>query len=472
MNIICEVYQVMLIKKIFLYSWVGLGCLFGATSGDGAPPKIPPRLFEEMQQIYSQIEESSDPADNFIKRVLQTFLALHPKGLFLENVELIKLFRQSLKMPIENGHEFNNLSKIIKVLRYVHKSSNICLTRLKGIDEKNRSDQQNELLEQIELLEDTIFSTFSFCNFEKCINNASCLDEGAVVEFASKPFGWRGVNALNGLDQAVRSVIHSLVGRIFAIESTIGAFGETHNIVWTGSGMVLPKEAGVGEVLHYDEIVTCRHVMSSHDPHQHLSFYFVRGDALNPETGWPENCDTEESCSHYLIKSATEGNSVRQILIQKPEEDKAHTGMEPIPEDAVLVCRLNQPFNSIRVPQGIQFQKMTDKNVREKLLRARGVPYYALGYPTLRYLTKRDMPDFLQLAGVAPLTVTSALEASDIKAPPHTLEHNAPTPQGMSGGPVVIFDEAQQVILIGVVGRGEVDVAADKEKKLFFTFPE
>jgi hypothetical protein len=84
--------------------------------------------------------------------------------------------------------------------------------------------------------------------------------------------------------------------------------------------------------------------------------------------------------------------------------------------------------------------------------------YYAIGYPTFRYYEVNTHADSVLLSQIryAPLAIMQPpVGAVAITANNGVLEHHAPTMKGMSGGPIVTFNNHGNIIdVLGVIQDG------------------
>lgn len=278
------------------------------------------------------------------------------------------------------------------------------------------------------------------------MHEARNLDSYTVVDSSSKPYAWRGEDALirSIADEKARNTINTLAGRIFAVRfpTPNNPDNEKPTIMWSGSGILMPTSVDKAQEPQFETILTCKHVMAIHeDLVRSYQFYFVRSEGLDPNTGLPKGVENNEDAAQYLVQ--VQDNYTRTIsdpISFKEGEDF---------EDSAYSCKVNIPFElEMRNMIGVKKLTLPDLNM--------GEPYYAVGYPNVLYLEK------------FPLTIATSKGVGTPES--DKVKHYAPTPQGMSGGPIIMVDKLRGILLIGVVGKGMVYVTEDKEDKFFFAF--
>lgn len=300
--------------------------------------------------------------------------------------------------------------------------------------------------------------------------------------------GWRGRNIItSGIPIELISTVQALVGRIFVVDP------RANRVVHTGSGMIFPESG---------RIVTCKHVMraSNNDDipkFRRLKFYFVRSVALSPMTHETASSSTvlgnetfETGCMHpdalrSFISDAEvqrfddedeKGNKILiRFLQHKAQEPNSNLVREIIApgglcgQDGVEICHLRTSFDAsiLRTPVSVT------AGIPEA-----GEQIYALGFPNSPYLMYKiyhenhtipeQLLDFWIVQGVAPLTMTSGLCE---RLGGGGFLNTAPTAEGMSGGPILVFDRGSGTVkIVGVVGQSEILPSPFSIKSIMFSF--
>ncbi len=277
-----------------------------------------------------------------------------------------------------------------------------------------------------------------------------------------------------------RDTIKQLVGRIFVVKDVEGV----PTVVGTSSGMIIPyQKAGS---TRYDQVVTCCHSMMLDDHSPDLEFYFVKSNGLNLGTGLPkpiaiglklslpkrpydEKIDCRDFVKYLRQQSLSFESNVRRIVGFKDNRKntsnlKYHAPRHQPHEDCGYAI-LSKSFVFI-----------SDKFAEIRLLPniPRGAyEYYALGYPDFPYYDTAGKGLLVDQLRLAPLTMTRSY--SQFKYPPGVpflvtqkalmivngrLRHAATTMKGMSGGPIVIFDQKNTTInILGIITSGLMDLS-------------
>ncbi len=278
-----------------------------------------------------------------------------------------------------------------------------------------------------------------------------------------------------------RNTISNLIGRIFVVKN----IGGVSRIMGSSSGMIIPRKRG--GVVVYDRIITCCHSMMPTDSSLGLEFYFVRSQNLNPATGLPNSTtigpviapalapgqtyDQIVNSQHFIAYLRQESNSLVSHDIRRITKFKSfdrhtskldHHTPKYNPETDCGYGTLNREF----LFPAANFAKICIlHNLPVGIYH-----YYALGYPGFPYYDTTGLNVLSQEQQISPLTMTRGQSNTPdpaIPGPGHfmlmvmnngLLRHEASSMKGMSGGPVLIFDQLRSKInILGIVGYGSMD---------------
>lgn len=352
--------------------------------------------------------------------------------------------------------------------------------------------QDEELNKYLRFLKSYFSHEESSALFEQ-IDTYKALD--AIEEKISLKKGGYGLDMLKFIPSSFRSCVQCCVGRIFAVNLL------KKKVSHIGSGMLLPNSK-------YSEIVTCRHVMRAPkneklEDFKQLKFYFVRSVAFAPLGH--ENFDIKNAnfrlltgclhpdaiipfknhdrVRHYIQSGGDQDELANQIfirfLLEKANQKHSNLVREiKAPGDLCALdgtdtCSLKRPFDETYMNQhcsdvNFEINKELHSIPEDK-------EYYAIGFPRRDYLFKEfdEIDDLWLSQRLAPITLVLGdcnkevfYPSEDFSRSKH-FNYSARTSPGMSGGPVLMFnEESKKITLIGVIGSG----AVWRSKYKMFTF--
>lgn len=263
-----------------------------------------------------------------------------------------------------------------------------------------------------------------------------------------------------------RNTIRSCVGRIFVIKDD--------TVTDYASGMIAPYQENRTDL--YDQVITCAHSMLPNDKDPTLEFYFVRDEHLDSWTGLPlleEICNTlcqpvaqgeatigNLKLAKYLRKKCNqEQNVVRRIVRFTPFSCHAHRATSVLsdhspryhPHQDIGIAHLGTSFH---FSQPLLPIKISKNHISPQ-------SYFAIGYPRLTHWSTRNDSKLIQEMKRAPFTVScsSASSAQIAYNNDNLMVHGALTAPGMSGGPILTFQESgiPMIIILGVIASGDAN---------------
>jgi hypothetical protein len=325
----------------------------------------------------------------------------------------------------------------------------------------------------------------------------TCVDLGS---------GWQGRDVMTNIPGKLRPTVQAFVGRIFAVDPT------TNAVVHTGSGMVLPG-AGSG---NFSNIVTCKHVMMAScnedvENFKKYKFYFIRSVALSPDTPngitvnapsellkiphtvgtyynpGPQTLETgcvhpdalrpfrsDEKVLQYAMEHPNAIEKYQKMFVRYLQYKSRESGGNLVREitapsglciqDGAVICSLKTSFDSSIVKTPVSIMVSTPDLTAQN--------HHAIGFPESPYIMNgMSMEEWylcLVQGKTAPITMTTGTIGIPVDSTRYIngFFHNAPTAEGMSGGPILTFEE-DVIKLVGVVGRARIESQAHQRYIMF-----
>lgn len=388
---------------------------------------------------------------------LMDFYLLPPQGDCLEHMLEQSTLIEELNNSFFTYRQFNTLPTVVETEQFLND------LRIAYVDISDFITQKPSVLsDMFRMTVNFLITRYSQAKIEKMVSEGK---------------GFLGRDVIKGIpvgpqekENIFKNTILYLVGRVFVVKNENGQ----SSIVSTSSGMVVPHK--VAGIMKYDQIVTCCHSMLSEELSPNLEFYFVRAEGLDPTTGlskpsnigktlkkpiqgagYDEEIGDREFIEYLRMSSDLSSSNVRRIvqfrsISQSVAAEPAQYSPRYHFNKDCGYAALNKGFALPDVP-------LAKVNILQTLPNG-DYDYYALGYGGFPYCY---MPGQSRLADdmqFSPLIMTKGQKTATnvFSVADGYLSHEATTTNGMSGGPILRFDQEKEAIdVLGVVARGGIN---------------
>lgn len=266
-----------------------------------------------------------------------------------------------------------------------------------------------------------------------------------IILHISQDKGRMGVCFWN--DEIMRSTIaptlSKLMGRVLVYDTN------TMNCIYNSSGMITPTTDINGQ--QFDHIITCNHCMYTkfYCP-PNIEIYFVRNEGLNPDTGNPTFADALET----VRGKSQSSNFVRRVKYFQPSHLEKANPDHWIPrynDNQDIGCGFLESSFDLHGSDLLKVELVTTSEFKHLYESIKDKNYYAVGYPGLNRQDDKNNIHYIN-----PIVATSST-VSTFDPSNSLIKHGSKTANGMSGGPILIYDQQTQTLkVLGVIQSGTI----------------